>query len=85
MSSDKKFKELLDNQYSWPTDYLFKFIVTPPHKNELLMLFGTHKVIEKPSSTGKYISITARVLMHNAEEVMNLYEKAAKIKTVISL
>ncbi len=85
MNKEQEFKDLLNNQYNWPADYLFKFIVTQPHKTELIALFGGHKVIEKPSSKGKYISITARVLMHNAEEVMEVYKKAARIKTVIAL
>jgi uncharacterized protein len=84
-SKEKDFKELLNNQYNWPADYLFKFIVNKDHKEELLGLFEGHKVIEKPSSKGKYISISGRILMHNAEEVMGIYSKASKIKTVISL
>ena len=84
-ASDKEFKELLDNEYSWPAEYLFKFIVNKEYKEELVNLFDGHKVIEKLSSKGKYISISGRVLMHSAEEIMAVYEKAAKIKTVISL
>ena len=84
-SSNKDFKALLDKEYVWPADYLFKFIVNKEHKQELVGLFGRHKVIEKPSSKGTYISISARVLMHSANEVMTMYEKAANIKTVISL
>ena len=86
-ASDKKkeFRELLNNQYEWPADYLFKFIVNNEFKEELIDLFKPHRVIEKPSSKGTYISITARVSMQSAEEVMALYEKASKIETVISL
>lgn len=81
----KDFKELLDNQYNWPAEYLFKFIVNQEFKDQLIQIFEPHKVIEKPSSKGTYISITARVLMHNAKEVIDFYGKAAKIETVISL
>ncbi len=84
-SKEKDFKELLDNQYAWPADYLFKFIVTKEHKSELLQVLGNHKAIEKPSSKGKYVSISLRILMHSAEEVIALYTKAANVKTVISL
>ncbi len=82
---EKKFKTLLNNQYAWPADYLFKFIVTKEYKEELLVILGGHKAIEKPSSKGKYVSVSLRILMHSAEEVMALYTKAAKVKTVISL
>ena len=84
-SKEKDFKELLDNQYTWPADYLFKFIVTNEYKKELTAVFKGHKVIEKPSSKGKYISVTGRMMMHSADEVMATYEEAAKIETVISL
>ena len=86
LSNEKKdFGELLDSQYNWPAEYLFKFIVNTEFKEKLIELFQPHKVIEKPSSKGTYVSITARVLMRNAKEVMDLYEKASKIETVISL
>ncbi len=84
-SKEKDFKELLDNQYNWPADYLFKFIVTKEFKEELLVVLGGHKAIEKPSSKGKYVSVSLRILMHSAEEVMAMYTKASKVKTVMSL
>ena len=84
-SKEKKFKELLDNQYNWPADYLFKFIVNTAYKEELLSTLGGHKAIEKPSSKGKYISISLRKQMHSADEVIGIYNKASKVKTVMSL
>ncbi len=84
-SKEKNFKELLDNQYTWPADYLFKFIVTKENKEELLSTLGGHKAIEKPSSKGKYIGVSLRIMVQSAKEVMAIYEKAAKVKTVISL
>jgi len=84
-SKEKNFRELLDNQYDWPADYLFKFIVTKEYKEELLVVLGGHKAIEKPSSKGKYVSVSLRILMHSAKEVMALYAKAANIKSVITL
>lgn len=84
-SKEQDFKKLLDNQYDWPADYLFKFIVNNEFKKELLITLGGHKAIEKPSSKGKYVSISARILMHNADEVMATYEKASKVKSVIAL
>ncbi|MCF6352289.1 MAG: DUF493 domain-containing protein [Cyclobacteriaceae bacterium] len=84
-SKEKHFKELLNNQYAWPADYLFKFIVTKEYKDKLLVVLGGHKAIEKPSSKGKYVSVSLRILMHSAEEVMALYTKAANIKSVITL
>ncbi len=82
---EKDFKELLDNQYDWPADYLFKFIVTKEFKEELLTVLDGHKALEKPSSKGKYVSISLRIQMHSANEVIEVYTKAAKVKTVMSL
>ncbi len=84
-SKENAFKDLLNSQYTWPTDYLFKFIVNKEHKKELLKEIGGHKAIEKPSSKGKYVSVSLRILMHSAEEVTTIYTKASKVKTVVSL
>lgn len=84
-SKEKNFKELLDDQYQWPADYLFKFIVNNNHKEELLTILGGHKAIEKASSKGKYVSVSLRIIMHSSDEVMEIYEKVSKVKTVISL
>ncbi|MCF6360405.1 MAG: DUF493 domain-containing protein [Cyclobacteriaceae bacterium] len=84
-TKEKEFKELLNNQYTWPTDYLFKFIVNTEHKEELLVVLGGHRAIEKPSSKGKYVSISLRILVQSADEVMAIYTKASKVKTVMSL
>ena len=84
-SKEKDFKELLNNQYNWPTDYLIKFIVTKEFKEELLTVLGGHTAIEKPSSKGKYVSVSLRIKMDSADEVMALYTKASKVETVISL
>jgi len=84
-NKEKDFKELLDNEYTWPADYLFKFIVTKDYKDELLSTLGGHKAIEKPSSKGKYVSVSLRIMMHSSDEVMALYTKVSKVKTVISL
>jgi len=84
-SKEIEFKNLLNNQYTWPTDYLFKFIVNKEYKEELLEIIGGHKAIEKPSSKGKYISVSLRILMQSAEEVILLYKKASEVKSVMSL
>ena len=84
-SKEKKFKELLDNQYKWPADYLFKFIVTKECKEELLTVLGGHRAIEKPSSKGKYVSVSLRIMMKSSDDVMEVYRKASKVESVLSL
>jgi putative lipoic acid-binding regulatory protein len=72
----------------WPSAYLFKFIL--PNENEsiskLLNIFGTeNRQLMYSSRNGKYVSITIEEFMLSADEVIEKYEKAAKLKGVISL
>jgi putative lipoic acid-binding regulatory protein len=84
-TKEKKFKKLLNNQYNWPTNYLFKFIVTNKFKDKLLSVLGEPKIIEKPSSKGNYISISLRMWTNSAEDIIKIYKKASKVETVILL
>lgn len=75
-------------QEEWPSTYMFKFIM--PNDNEsiskLLNIFGTaNKQQMHNSRNGNYVSITIEELMISAEDVIDKYEKAAKLKGVISL
>lgn len=75
-------------QEAWPSAYLFKFIL--PNENEsiskLLNIFGTANRQQMHNSrNGKYVSITIEELMFSADDVIDKYEKAAKLKGVISL
>lgn len=79
------FKALLDESYSWPDYYRFKFIVRKENRQELLDLFSEHKVEEKPSNKGNYISCTIRILVQSSDEVLKIYESASTIKGIISL
>jgi len=40
---------------------------------------------EKKSTKGKYVSITLTQFVKNSSEIVYIYEKASKIKGVISL
>lgn len=80
-----QFKNMLDDQYDWPSEYLFKFIAPSEKKEELKALFPNNQVQFRPSSKGKYLSITAKVVINSSEEVMAYYDKAYKIEGVISL
>ena len=93
MAEDKKpdfyasLKERLVQQ-SWPSVYMFKFIV--PNDNRLLALvealFGPEaQVTIRTSSNNKYISVTGRELMLSADEVISRYEKAQDIEGLIAL
>jgi hypothetical protein len=78
----------LNKGATWPQLYMFKFIVpSVNHKIALVeSLFSDDAEIKLlPSSGGKYTSVTARVVMLDAEQVIDTYKKAAEIEGIISL
>ncbi len=81
----EEFKNKLEEVHDFPTVYMFKFIVTEDQKSEIQQLFPKHELVIKPSSKGKYISVTAQVLMPSSEKVIEIYTKASNIKGVIAL
>ena len=81
-------KEQLEKDFSWPSVYLFKFII--PADNEKLAktqsLFGAEAEISiKESSKGNYISLSARELMLSADEVIAKYKQAGEIEGLMAL
>ena len=75
-------------QTDFPQVYFFKFIV--PNKNDnvarvsALYSSGT-QVQMKPSSSGKFISMSAKQVMLSADEIISIYKKASAIDGIISL
>lgn len=80
-----RFQQLLDQDRSWPAEYLFKFIVPRPNLEKLQQLFGDHPVVIRASSRGRYVSVTARLRMQDSASVVELYRAAGEIPGVISL
>lgn len=80
-----KLKLLLDDQYTWPGSYLFKFIVKPQFLDELKNLFPSSTFTEKSSSKGKYTSLTINKSCENSHEVISIYKQALSIESVITL
>ncbi len=82
------FRQKLSLSMSFPGVYMFKFIVASGHRNLALVdnLFGAEAEIStKESSEGKYTSVTARQVVMDVEEIIDVYRKAAKIKGIIFL
>lgn len=72
----------------WPRVYFFKFIIPSDNKKLALVeaLFGDEaKVNIKQSSKGNYVSVSAKELMLNADNVIERYKKASKIEGLIAL
>ena len=79
------FKERLDNNHEWPSLYMFKFIVPSEKEDEVNQLFPKNELTSKFSKGGKYISVTAKIMMNSSEDIMKIYEEAHKIEGVIAL
>jgi hypothetical protein len=79
------FRELLDDQNDWPTEYVFKFIAPQGELDDLKAVFGEHPVRVRESSKGNYVSVTARMEMHSSEEIVAVYKAAGEVDGVISL
>lgn len=83
-----KLRKQLEESTEWPTVYMFKFIIPADNKKLALVesLFSAQATITtRLSNQGKYISVTGKVVMLNAEEVIVKYKKAAKIDGLIAL
>ncbi|ALA25814.1 hypothetical protein AVI51_06970 [Piscirickettsia salmonis] len=79
------FKELLEENYTWPAEYPFKFIVPKDQIDLVLALFPEQMVKQTPSKKGNYISISCKKRVQSSEAVLALYEQAAQIQGLISL
>lgn len=83
-----KLRERLEKDFTWPLVYMFKFIVPGVNKKIALVLakFSEEAIItQRQSRKGKYISITVKVVMLNAESVIDKYKEVATIEGVITL
>ena len=84
-----KLKAQLEDTTTFPSDYLYKFIV-PTDANQVAeveeLFNNTGAVITtKKSKTGKYISVSIVLKVQTSIEVISYYKKAEKIKGIISL
>ncbi len=86
----KKLKEQLIETTSWPSEYLYKFIVKT-NKDKIkqvgkLFDFKGAVISTTESKNGKYTSISINVVMKNADAVIAKYiEVSDNIEGVISL
>lgn len=83
-----ELRKKLEQDKNWPQLYMFKFIVPSDNKRiaQVENLFGDDTQLStKESSTGKYISITARQVMLDAESVIEVYRQASRIEGVMAL
>ncbi len=85
-----KLREQLYGTASWPSEYLYKFIVkSEPDKittlenifNNMGAVINTHK-----SKNGKYTSVSINLKMESPEKVIEKYKEVTeKVEGVLSL
>ena len=73
----------LDEFYSWPCQYTFKFIAPLGKVDELTELFRGRPFTTRLSGNGRYVSITAEWEVSSSEEIISIYREAKKIKRII--
>ncbi|MCZ4222249.1 DUF493 family protein [Pedobacter rhodius] len=80
-------KEKLESVERFPGIYNFKFIITGglDKIQELRAVLPDDEFIEQPSKTGKYVSITVKKEMQNADDVIAIYKQAGAIKGIMTL
>ncbi len=79
------FREKLDQHYSWPTLYTFKFIVSLGKESEVKNLFPQHVPTEKKSKNGNYTSITFQMMMNSSDAVIEVYVQASVVQGIVAL
>lgn len=85
----ERLKVELDSSTTWPSIYLFKFIVPTQDDNVFKVedAFNCMGAVIKTtkSKTGKFTSISVDVTMKDAQEVIDKYIELSSIKGIISL
>jgi putative lipoic acid-binding regulatory protein len=85
----ERLKKELDLSSTWPSIYLYKFIV-PSEKENILRVeeaFDCMGAVIKTtkSKTGKFTSISVDVMMKDSQEIIDKYIELSTIKGIISL
>jgi len=81
----ESLREKLDQHYSWPSLYTFKFIVPKGKEEEVKKLFPKHEPTERQSKNGNYTSITINMMMPSSDAVIEVYQKVSSIEGIIAL
>lgn len=93
MSKESEFYDKLRNSLlettTFPTQYLYKFIIPTSEEKlkEIENIFNNMGAVmnSKPSSNGKYTSLSIYVKMDNPDVIIEKYKEVGKIEGVISL
>lgn len=83
------FKKKLEETHTFPTDYIFKFILSAK-QGEIAKLYSIFEnsnasFSTKDSKNGKYSSITVKVPVNDAEDIIIYYRQVSAIDGVMML
>ena len=84
----EKLREQLKKEKDWPTIYMFKFIIPADNRKIALVSskFSDEAIItQKESTSGKYISITIKEVMLDADSIINKYKEMEGIEGLMAL
>jgi hypothetical protein len=85
----EKLKNKLDESSFFPSEYLFKFIVSTEEikikQVEDLFDFKGAVITKTTSKTNKFTSISINVIMKKSDDIIFIYKEAEKIEGIISL
>jgi len=85
----KKLKLSLDETTTFPSNYLYKFIIPKDDEKmktiENIFNYGGAVITTRPSKTGKYTSISILIEMRSSDEIISKYVEVGKIEGIISL
>ncbi len=84
----ERFRQKLQESLTFPTVYMYKFIVPSELKKIALVenLFeGDTDIHHKESSNGRYVSITAKQVVMGVDEIITIYKAALKIEGIMFL
>lgn len=84
-----RLKTQLEDNFTWPSAYLFKFIVpTDPDKIEAFSVIFANtdaQINSRESSKGTYTSVSVKTTMESPQAVIDKYLEVSNIEGVISL
>lgn len=85
----KRLKSQLETDTSWPSIYLYKFIVpsNPEKIAKIESIFDdiNAEIKKRDSSKGTYTSLSIKVKMDTPDAVIQKYIEVSKVEGVISL
>jgi putative lipoic acid-binding regulatory protein len=84
-----RLREELNTTSTWPSEYLYKFIVPTEAKKieEVENAFDNMGAVihTNQSKTGKYTSVSVNVMMQSPDHVVEKYIEVSTIEGIISL